>query len=58
VLEVRLGQGLLFLIPLILTVVFWRRLVWGHKLRDLFVLVGAIVISAVIHYAAFIVRPR
>jgi len=54
--EVEAGLSLSFLIVLILTVLFWRTLVWGNKVRDPLLFLAATVISALIHYAAFAIR--
>ena len=45
------------LIPLFLTVVFWRTLVWGDKRRDLLLTLASLIVSGLLHYAAFVIRP-
>ncbi len=42
---------------MILTSVFLRDLVWGDKQRDLLLTFVSVTVSALIHYAAFVVRP-
>ncbi len=49
--------GLPFLLPLVLTIVFWRSLVWGDRRRDPLVVLAAVMTSALIHFVAFVVRP-
>jgi hypothetical protein len=51
------SAGLFFLIPLIVSILFWRTLVWGHRLLDPLLLIAAMAISALIHYyASFAIR--
>ena len=54
--ETRVALTLVFLVPLILTVVFWRNLVWGSRLRDLLLVLASIAVSAIVHYTAFLLR--
>ena len=54
-LGVPLTLGLL--IPLLLTVVFWRDLVWGDTRRDLLLALASLIASGLFHYAAFVIRP-
>jgi hypothetical protein len=44
------------LIPAILTVVFWRDLVWGDKRRDLLWTIAILIVTAAFHYAAFVIK--
>ena len=44
------------LILAVLIVVFWRTLVWGNGLLDPLLAFGGVVMCALIHYIAFIVR--
>ena len=44
------------LTPLLLTVVFWRDLIWGDKWRDLLLGVASLAVSGLLHYAAFVIR--
>lgn len=44
------------LIPLIFTVMFWRTLTWGNLTRDSLLLLVAVGLTAVVHYAAFLLR--
>jgi hypothetical protein len=53
-LVVALTLGLLT--PLLLTVVFWRDLVWGDKWRDLLLGVASLVMSGLLHFAAFLIH--
>jgi hypothetical protein len=53
-LGVALTLGLLT--PLLLTVVFWRDLVWGDKWRDLLLGVASLAVSGLLHYSAFVIR--
>jgi hypothetical protein len=55
---VEASVGLFFLIPLIVTILFWKYLVWGNKLRDPLLVIAAMAISALIHYASFALRTR
>ena len=43
--------------PILLTVVFWRELVWGDKWRDLLLTLASLFVSGLFHYAAFVIRP-
>jgi hypothetical protein len=52
---VLLALGLLM--PLLLTVVFWRNLVWGNKRRDLLLTLASLIVSGLFHCAAFVIRP-
>jgi hypothetical protein len=44
------------LTPLPLTVVFWRDLVWGDKRSDLLLALASVIVSALFHYAAFVIH--
>jgi hypothetical protein len=44
------------LILAVLIVVFWRTLAWGNRILDPLLALGGVVICALIHYIAFIVR--
>jgi hypothetical protein len=44
------------LIPLLLTVVFWRDLAWGDKRRDLLLTLASLIVSGFFHYAAFVIH--
>jgi hypothetical protein len=50
--------SLLLLIPLVLTVVFWRILVWGDRFRDPLLVLATIGVSALVYYTAFILSRR
>jgi hypothetical protein len=50
--------GLFFLIPLIVSILFWRALVWGHRLLDPLLLIAAMAISTLIHYESFVMRAK
>jgi hypothetical protein len=54
-LGVPLTLGLL--IPLLLTVVFWRDLEWGDRRGDLLLTLASLIVSGLFLYAAFVVRP-
>lgn len=54
-LGVPLALGIL--IPLFLTVIFWRTLVWGDKRRDLLLTFSSVIVSGLLHCAAFVIRP-
>ena len=45
------------LTPVPLTLIFWRELVGGDKRRDLLLAVAGLMVSALFHYAAFVIRP-
>jgi hypothetical protein len=47
---------LIILTPLPLTVVCWRDLVWGDKRRDLLLALASLIVSALFHYAAFLIH--
>jgi len=53
-LGVALTLSLLTSLPL--TVVFWRDLVWGDKRSDLLLAFGSVTVSALFHYAAFVIH--
>src|SRR6266851_1284242 len=53
-LGVALTLGLLT--PLLLTVVFWRDMVWGDKWRDLLLTLASLMLSGLLHYAAFVIH--
>ncbi len=44
------------LTPLSLTLVFWRDLVWGDKRPDLLLVLASLMVSALFHYAAFVIQ--
>jgi hypothetical protein len=44
------------LVLAVLIVVFWRTLVWGNGLLDPLLALGGVVMCALIHYIAFIIR--
>ncbi len=44
--------------PLIISVAFWRDLVWGKAGRDSLLVVGGVVAAGVVDYLAFFIRPR
>lgn len=56
----RTGQGmelawsLVLCVPSLLTLRFWRSLVWGDVRHDLFVLFAAVAVSGLIHCVAFL----
>jgi len=47
---------LIVLVPSVLTVVFWQALAWGNKLREPFLVLVIVLVDALIHYAAFVIR--
>ena len=50
---------LIFLLPLLLVVAFWRTLAWGNRRRDpLFVLAGVVASGLLVCLAFVIQRPR
>jgi hypothetical protein len=48
----------IFVLPLIISVAFWRNLVWGKAGRDSLLLVGGVIAAGVVDYLAFFIRPR
>ena len=53
------GEGLgvaLTLGLLTLTLVFWRDLVWGDKWRDVQLTLASLMVSGLLHYAAFVIH--
>lgn len=44
------------LTPLPLTVVFWRDLGWGDKRSNLLLVLASVMVSALFHYAAFVIH--
>jgi len=48
----------IFVLPLIISLAFWRNLVWGKAGRDSLLLVGGVIAAGVVDYLAFFIRPR
>ena len=55
--ELGLAWTLGLLIPLLLTLVFWRESAWGDKRRDLLLALASLIVSGLFHCAAFAMRP-
>ena len=47
---------LFILTPVPLTLIFWRELVWGNKRRDLLLVLASLLLSALLHFTAFVLR--
>lgn len=47
---------LILLTPLLLTVVFWRDLVWGDKRHDLLLAIACLVVSGLFHCSAYLIH--
>ena len=44
------------LTPLLLTLLFWRDLVWGARWGDLLLILATLILNGMIVYAAFLIR--
>jgi hypothetical protein len=53
-----LAVSVIFVLPLIVSVAFWRNLVWGDAGRDSLLVVGGVVAAGVVDYLAFFIRPH
>jgi hypothetical protein len=49
---------LIFVLPLIISVAFWRDLMWGKAGRDSLLIVGGVIAAGVVDYLAFFIRPH